>query len=73
MPVLATSGLDDDVKLWIASANGPAGLTSLREVRCRSERRLRQLGVAVNRAIAELFAMRLSVTSLASGMSCVSR
>ena len=52
MPVLATSGLDDDVKLWIASANEPAGLTSLREVRCRSERRLGQLGVDMNLALA---------------------
>ena len=32
MPVLATSGLDDDVKLWIASRDQPPDLSALREV-----------------------------------------
>ena len=33
MPVLATSGLDDDVKLWIASRDQPPDLSSVKEVR----------------------------------------
>lgn len=44
LPVLATSGLDHDVKIWAPTAENPTELSGLKEVRARLARWLLRAG-----------------------------